>query len=70
MKVNGDLSLKDFSLTGENGEYAIGPVNGVIPIVYSNSNVHLRPDLARYRRTPVKKRSSNCHRLHSLNSAI
>ena len=37
MKVNGDLSLKDFSLTGENGEYAIGPVNGVIPIVYSNT---------------------------------
>ena len=35
IKVNGDLSLKDLSLRGENGEYAIGPVNGVIPIVYS-----------------------------------
>ena len=37
IKVNGDLSLKDLSLRGENGEYAIGPVNGVIPIGYSNT---------------------------------
>ena len=39
IKVNGDLNLKDVSLRGENGEYAIGPVNGLIPIVYSKTAV-------------------------------
>jgi len=39
IKVNGDLNLNDLSLRGENGEYAIGPVNGVVPIVYSKKTI-------------------------------
>ena len=30
----GDLRLKDLMLEGENGEYAVGPVNGVVPFAY------------------------------------
>ena len=32
--INGNLLLKDFILEGENGEYAVGPINGTIPISY------------------------------------
>jgi hypothetical protein len=32
--MSGSLTLKDLSLEGENGEYAIGPVNGIVPIAY------------------------------------
>jgi hypothetical protein len=38
LKVNGTLKVKDFILQGENGEYSIGPVNGIIPIVYRKTN--------------------------------
>ncbi len=34
LEINGNLSLKDFILDGENGEYSIGPINGAIPIRY------------------------------------
>jgi hypothetical protein len=30
----GDLRLKDFVLKGENNEYSVGPVNGVVPFAY------------------------------------
>src|SRR5208337_1184445 len=30
----GTVVFKDLSLTGENGEFEIGPVNGTLPIVY------------------------------------
>jgi hypothetical protein len=30
----GDLRLKDFVFKGENNEYSVGPVNGVIPFAY------------------------------------
>ncbi|MFZ2196455.1 MAG: hypothetical protein WAV13_01890, partial [Thermodesulfovibrionales bacterium] len=30
----GDLRLKDFALKGENNEYSVGPVNGVLPFAY------------------------------------
>ena len=33
----GDLKLKDIVITGENGEYSAGPVNGVIPLSYGVS---------------------------------
>jgi hypothetical protein len=35
LKLNGELAVKDLMITGENGEYAVGPVEGVIPIAYS-----------------------------------
>ncbi len=35
ISVNGSLKIKEFMLQGENGEYSIGPVNGMMPIVYS-----------------------------------
>ena len=34
LTVDGGIALKDFVLTGENGEYSIGPVNGTIPLTY------------------------------------
>jgi hypothetical protein len=33
--LRGDLRLKDLVLEGENNEYSVGPVNGVLPFVYS-----------------------------------
>ena len=35
LKVNGELTVKDLMITGENGEYSVGPVKGVIPVAYS-----------------------------------
>jgi hypothetical protein len=32
--LGGELRLKDFVLEGENGEYLVGPVNGVVPVSY------------------------------------
>jgi hypothetical protein len=37
LKVRGDISLKDFILEGEFGEYSLGPVNGVVPVLYSKN---------------------------------
>jgi hypothetical protein len=34
INFKGDLRLKDFSIEGENSEYFVGPVNGVIPFAY------------------------------------
>lgn len=33
-KVYGTLALKDVMLEGENGEFSLGPVNGVVPVAY------------------------------------
>jgi hypothetical protein len=55
MKVNGDLDLKDLSLSGENGEYAIGPVNGVIPIVYSKKTIPASPSVSQRKEVPDEK---------------
>lgn len=38
LSVNGSLRIKEFMLQGENGEYSIGPVNGMMPIAYSRPN--------------------------------
>jgi len=35
LKVNGELAIKDLMISGENGEYSVGPVKGVIPVAYS-----------------------------------
>ncbi|MEW6054604.1 MAG: AsmA family protein [Nitrospirota bacterium] len=35
LNVSGNLACKDVVLQGENGEYSIGPVNGIIPVIYS-----------------------------------
>ncbi len=34
LRTDGNLALKDFTITGENDEYSLGPVNGVIPVGY------------------------------------
>jgi hypothetical protein len=34
LDIKGNLLLKDFILEGENGEYAVGPINGTLPIKY------------------------------------
>ncbi|MDQ7788080.1 MAG: AsmA family protein [Thermodesulfovibrionales bacterium] len=33
-KADGNFTLKDIMLEGENSEFSIGPVNGIVPIVY------------------------------------
>jgi len=38
LKVNGTLKIAEFILQGENGEYSIGPVNGVVQIAYNRTN--------------------------------
>jgi hypothetical protein len=38
LKASGDVSLINFMLEGENGEYSVGPVNGIIPVIYNNTN--------------------------------
>jgi hypothetical protein len=38
LSLDGGLDLKNFVLTGENGEYSIGPVNGTIPLTYRQGN--------------------------------
>jgi hypothetical protein len=38
LKVNGELTVKDLIITGENGEYSVGPVKGVAPIAYSKKD--------------------------------
>lgn len=36
LEVTGDLKVQDFILQGENGKYFVGPLNGTIPVLYSN----------------------------------
>jgi hypothetical protein len=35
--VTGDIQLKNVFLKGENNEYAVGPINGTVPLAYSNN---------------------------------
>jgi hypothetical protein len=35
--VTGDVQLNNVFLEGENSEYAAGPINGTVPVAYSNS---------------------------------
>ncbi len=37
IRVNGSLTFQDLALRGENGEYSVGPINGVLPIAYSKA---------------------------------
>jgi hypothetical protein len=37
LTVNGELMLKDILLEGENREYSVGPINGVVPIAYAKT---------------------------------
>lgn len=43
LKINGELMLKDFTLKGENNEYSVGPINGVVPILYSEGKDKQKP---------------------------
>jgi hypothetical protein len=38
IKAEGTVSVKDILLRGENDEYSVGPVNGVIPVAYEKSD--------------------------------
>ncbi len=38
LEANGYITLKDFILEGENGEYSVGPINGTIPVIYSKNS--------------------------------
>jgi hypothetical protein len=57
--LGGDLRLKGFTLAGENDEYSIGPINGIVPIVYGQGDKGTslemspfeRPDFARLKKS-------------------
>jgi len=38
LTVNGELMLKDVLLEGENREYSVGPINGLVPIAYAKTD--------------------------------
>jgi hypothetical protein len=48
--------VQGFSLKGENGEYAIGPVNGVIPIVYGKTAIPPASGLSPEQKEPGEKK--------------
>jgi hypothetical protein len=37
LKVEGNISLKNILIEGENGEYTIGPINGTVPLLYDTT---------------------------------
>jgi hypothetical protein len=43
LEVNGKLLLGDLVLNGENGEYSVGPMRGVLPVVYTQGNDTMSP---------------------------
>jgi hypothetical protein len=43
LEVNGKLLLGDLVLNGENGEYSVGPMRGVLPVVYTQGNDKMSP---------------------------
>lgn len=43
LKLNGNVTMRDFILEGENNEYSAGPVNGVIPIAYAKPENGQKP---------------------------
>ena len=43
LKLNGNVKMRDFILKGENNEYSVGPVNGVIPIAYAKPENGQKP---------------------------
>ncbi|MDH5202347.1 MAG: AsmA family protein [Nitrospirota bacterium] len=62
LKINGKLMLKDFTLKGENNEYSIGPVNGVVPIIYNEADDQQKP----YQTTPFERSEfENLHKYYS-----
>lgn len=40
--ANGNLRLKNLALSGENGEYSIGPINGTIPVDFGKGQTKLQ----------------------------
>lgn len=43
LKLNGNVTMRDFILEGENNEYSVGPVNSVIPIAYAKPENGQKP---------------------------
>ena len=43
LEVKGKLLLGDLVLNGENGEYSVGPMRGVLPVVYTQGNDTMSP---------------------------
>jgi len=53
--LDGDLRLKEFTLTGENDEYSFGPVNGTVPIVYGHAGEGMSLDMPPFERADFDK---------------
>lgn len=50
--VTGDIQLSNVLLEGENGEYALGPINGTLPLAYTrNRGREKAPDLPSFERS-------------------
>lgn len=59
LSLNGKFLLSDLVLSGENGEYSIGPINGVVPVAYmpvsANQNLWEVPSFEREEFQKLKK---------------
>ncbi len=48
VKAHGSITMHNLMLEGEYGEYAIGPVNGVVPLVYEKDGPTIMVDLSAF----------------------
>jgi hypothetical protein len=53
--LDGELRLKEFTLTGENDEYSIGPVSGTVPVVYGHAGDGMPPEMPSFERSDFEK---------------
>ena len=61
LNVEGEVLLKDCRLSGENGEYSIGPINGAFPLRYGKTSTQ-EPPLT----LPTHEKSQFDQLLHSV----
>jgi hypothetical protein len=54
IKVGGEIAVQNIVIRGENGEYTIGPINGVLPLAYAQS-IGMGPSPSLYRESIDKK---------------
>ncbi len=45
-RLNGRVVLDDVTLRGENGEFEVGPIKGIVPVEYRHGNHHADPGVA------------------------
>ena len=57
LSAEGELRLKDLKIEGENNEYSVGPVNGIVPVHYSTAAEGAPPSLPSFEPAEFQKLS-------------